>query len=96
MLLYFVVTQVEDFQEKLTAFDDFNRHFKKFDKKLMARLDTALEMSIPKLMRQMPTVQEDTSGRDAVDKSASSSNPFGDDGVVEVEGGHWVCSFLKG
>ena len=75
------------FQEKLTAFDDFNRHFKKLDKRAMANLDQALEVAIPKLMAQMPTYtdthEEDSAG-------APADNPFGADmggGTSEIIGG---------
>jgi GTPase SAR1 family protein len=78
---------VEEFQEKLTAFDDFNRHFKRLDRKAMANLDTALEVAIPKLMAQMPTYQRDGP---ADDGPADASNPFGEDlggGTSEIIGG---------
>lgn len=76
---------VEEFQEKLTAFDDFNRHFKKLDKRAMSNLDKALEVDIPKLMAQMPTYQSNDD-----DYESTEANPFGEDlggGASEVIGG---------
>jgi hypothetical protein len=48
---------VAEFQEKLSAFDDFTKHFKKLDIKVVKNLEVALEVQIPKLMAQMPTYQ---------------------------------------
>jgi len=78
--------QVEEFQEKLSTFDDFNRHFKRLDNKAMKNLDLALEVAIPKLMAQMPTYQDNR------DDSAepAEANPFGEDlggGTSEIVGG---------
>mmetsp|Transcript_32686 Transcript_32686/g.47978 ORF Transcript_32686/g.47978 Transcript_32686/m.47978 type:complete len:579 (+) Transcript_32686:100-1836(+) len=77
---------VEEFQEKLSTFDDFNRHFKRLDNKAMKNLDLALEVAIPKLMAQMPTYQDNR------DDSAepAEANPFGEDlggGTSEIVGG---------
>ena len=83
--------QVEEFQEKLTAFDDFSRQFKKLDEKAMQNLDLALEVAIPKLMAQMPTYKRDG---DDDQPTMDGDNPFGEDlggGSSEIVGGaDWV------
>lgn len=78
---------VEQFQEKLSAFDDFSRHFKKLDEKAMKNLDLALEVAIPKLMAQMPTYKDTSS---EPNEDLAGDNPFGEDlggGSSEIIGG---------
>ena len=45
---------MDKFREKLSTYDDFSKSFKKYNKRVISELETALEKHVPKLMKQLP------------------------------------------
>ena len=45
---------MDKFREKLQTYDDFSKSFKKYNKRVISELETALEKHVPKLMKQLP------------------------------------------
>ena len=46
---------MDKFREKLSTYDDFSKSFKKYNKRVISELETALEKHVPKLMKQLPS-----------------------------------------
>ena len=58
LAMWFVCVEVDKFRDKLSAYDDFSKSFKKYNPKIIQNLEFALEKQIPKLMKQLPGLKQ--------------------------------------
>lgn len=68
---------VEKFQERLSAFDDWGRSFKKLDQRMIDKVEEVMSVQIPKLMRQLPALHREQRKEEEANENAAA-NPFGD------------------
>ena len=68
---------VERFQEKLSTFDDWGRSFKKLDQKMLDKVEEAMSVQIPMLMKQLPALHREQHQEEEA-AAAGVVNPFGD------------------
>lgn len=84
---------VDKFREKLQTYDDFSKSFKKYNKRVISELETALEKHVPKLMKQLPAVHR-KQREEAAAATAPAANPFQNpmEGAASTSRNGWAVS----